>query len=167
MNQTVSNRPLLVSACLTGLPARYDGLAKTNTQLLRLLEGRAWLPVCPEQLGGLATPRPACTIVGRTAEADGRAVLAGRARVVDLTGQDRTGEFLRGAEAVLDLARRTGAGTALLKSLSPSCGPVKRTGSDGRLRPMGVTAALLQEAGLQVLEVDQEGVSQEVRRLLS
>lgn len=60
----VAIRIVLVSACLTGLRTRYDGRSKTSTACLQRLEGAIWLPVCPEQLGGLATPRCAANLIG-------------------------------------------------------------------------------------------------------
>lgn len=125
----------LVSACLLGLCTRYDGLSKRSEQCLRLLEQYHYIPVCPEQLGGLPTPRPPAVLLG----GDGHDVLDGRARVIDLHGADLSPAFIRGAEMVLDIARRQGIELALLKSKSPSCGAA----------PLyGVTAALLQRAGI-------------------
>ena len=149
------NQPILVSACLTGLPARYDGGEIANKELLRLLEGRAWVPVCPEQLGGLPIPRPPNSIVGpgnpdpdELDPADGYAVLKGRAKVMDPEGE-RTAEFVKGAQAVYALARIMGAKTALFRKNSPSCGSILGTGSDGGARPIGVAAALLMERGAE------------------
>jgi uncharacterized protein YbbK (DUF523 family) len=144
-------RPIIVSACLVGLPVRYDGEVRTHALLLDWLKDKWWLPVCPEQLGGLPTPRPPARIVGAAEAADGAAVLAGQARVVDSAGLDLTPAFIHGAEAVLAQARVTGARLAVLKAKSPSCGPDWATGSDGTLRPPGVTAALLKRAGLIVV----------------
>jgi len=154
---------LLVSACLVGLPSRFDGAIETNQDLLRQLEGLWWLPVCPEQLGGLATPRPACALVG----GDGLAVLEGRARVIDRLGREATAAYLRGARAVLELAGRLKTSAVLLRSRSPSCGPRDRLGSDGLPRPQGVTAALLVRAGVRIFEVEETGLSPEVSRFLS
>ncbi len=160
--------PILVSTCLTGLPARYDGGEIPNRELLRLLEGRAWVPVCPEQLGGLPIPRPPNSFVDPPdgGKADGFSVLQGRGRIVDSNG-DRTGAFVKGAESALGLARILGVQTALLRKNSPSCGSVPGVGSDGTPRPIGVAAALLMKNGIRVLEVDGEGVAPEVREFLS
>ena len=122
----------LVSACLVGLCTRYDGRCKPDNRCLRQLEGRCWLPVCPEQLGGLPTPRTPADLVG----GDGHGVLAGHARVIDANGHDVSPEFIRGAEQVLKITRAQDITHALLKSGSPSCG----IGD-----PVGVTAALLLE----------------------
>lgn len=128
----------LVSACLIGLCTRYDGQSKPSPSCLRQLVGYHWIPVCPEQLGGLATPRPAASLTG----GDGYGVLAGTAQVIDSYGTDVTEPFLRGAAMVLTIARAQNIDLCFLKSGSPSCG----------LEPLpGVTAALLLTHGIQVI----------------
>lgn len=128
----------LVSACLIGLCTRYDGQSKPSPSCLRQLAGYHWIPVCPEQLGGLATPRPAASLTG----GDGYGVLAGTAQVIDSYGTDVTEPFLRGAAMVLTIARAQNIDLCFLKSGSPSCG----------LEPLpGVTAALLLTHGIQVV----------------
>jgi len=128
----------LVSACLTGLCTRYDGQSKANPSCLLQLAGYHWIPVCPEQLGGLATPRPAASLTG----GDGYGVLAGTAQAIDSYGTDVTEPFLRGAAMVLTIARAQNIDLCFLKSGSPSCG----------LEPLpGVTAALLLTHGIQVI----------------
>ncbi len=141
--------PLLLSACLAGLPTRYDGGHRWDGDLLDALDlaGIRWVPVCPEQLGGLPTPRPACRLTG----GGGREVLDGLARVVDETGVDRTAAFAAGARAVLGLARRLGCRRAVLQDGSPSCGP-RRVHRDAATVPgQGVTAACLAREGIEVL----------------
>ncbi|MEU6966180.1 DUF523 domain-containing protein [Kitasatospora aureofaciens] len=141
--------PIVVSACLAGVPCRYDGRARTADGAVRLVaEGRA-VVVCPEGAGGLPTPRPAAEIVG----GDGADVLDGRARVVDATGADCTAEFLAGARAALAAAQEAGARRAVLMARSPSCGcgQVYDGTFSGELRPGdGVTAALLRRSGIEV-----------------
>ncbi len=127
-----------------------------------LLSGHCWLPICPEQLGGLPTPRAASRIVG----GDGADVLAGRARVVDVHGRDNTAAFIKGARAAVRLAEEVSPAAALLRSRSPSCGPRIRVGSDAVPRPRGVSAAVLSAAGLRLLEVEETGLSEAVRRFL-
>jgi uncharacterized protein YbbK (DUF523 family) len=129
----------LVSACLVGLCTRYDGQVKENRNCLKRLDNFTWIPVCPEQLGGLATPRDPADLVG----GDGTSVLAGKARVITRTGIEVTEQFVRGANQVLDLATEQGITTIFLKAGSPSCG-VGGT--------LGVTAALLQKHGLHLEE---------------
>lgn len=128
----------LVSACLIGLCTRYDGQSKGNADCLRHLADFHWSPVCPEQLGGMPTPRRAAEIVG----GDGHAVLAGTARVIDRDGVDCTDFFLKGARMVLAIAQMQQVSCCLLKSGSPSCGLAPQA---------GVTAALLREHGIQVI----------------
>lgn len=118
-----------------------------------MVEGRAVL-VCPEEDGGLGTPRPPAEIVG----GDGHDVLDGKARVVTKQGGDVTAEYVRGAELALAAARQAGATTAVLKSRSPSCG--KGCVYDGSFTATlaegdGVTAALLRRNGIEVL-TDEE-----------
>ncbi len=150
--------PILVSACLAGLATTHNGVAKPNSRVMELVrQGRAIL-VCPEQLGGLPTPRRAAEICDG---ADGADVLAGEGRVVDMAGVDVTAQYLRGAREALKAARLAGSTTAILKARSPSCG--KDRIHDGTFSGVlhdgtGVTAALLRREGLEVLsEEDLEG----------
>jgi uncharacterized protein YbbK (DUF523 family) len=139
----------LVSACLAGANTRFDGTTSLDPEIIRLVrEGRA-LPVCPEQLGGLTTPRHPAEI----ADGDGHDVVAGKARVLTCEGQDVTEAFLRGARETLRLAQEWHVMGAILKARSPSCGCLEiYDGSfQGGLRPgAGVAAVLLKEAGLPV-----------------
>jgi len=129
----------LVSACLVGLCTRYDGRSKADPACLRYLDKRTWIPVCPEQLGGLSTPRTAADIHG----GNGHDVLQGRATVIDKNGRDVSACFVRGARQVLSIARAQKITEALLKGGSPSCG----LGD-----PIGVTAALLLEHNISCRE---------------
>ena len=130
---------MIVSACLAGFPCRYDGKARPCAQVVELVRAGKAIPVCPEQLGGLPTPRTSCEIR--------------EGRVVDADGRDRTEAFERGARAVLKIAQTYGATEALLQSRSPSCGSgwiydgsFTKTLTAGD----GVTARLLKENGIQV-----------------
>lgn len=142
--------PILVSACLAGRACRFDGAAAPDDVVTTLVaEGRAVL-VCPEEDGGLGTPRPAAEIVG----GDGHDVLEGRARVLTRSGADVTEHYVRGAQIALETARRSGATAAILKARSPSCGKgCVYDGSFGRVLQEGdgVTAALLQREGIEVV----------------
>ena len=131
--------PILVSACLLGTPCRYDGKSKADARVLALAESRAMIPVCPEQLGGLPTPRP-------PAERRG-------GQIVALDGADVTDAFARGAEETLRLARLFGCQRAILKARSPSCGRgrIYNGSFTGKLvSGDGVAAALLTENGVEV-----------------
>ena len=138
-SQNLSVPVYLVSACLVGLKTRYDGKRKPVNACLEFMKGALWVPVCPEQLGGLPTPRTPADLVG----GDGYDVLKGNARVVDRNGLDVTEAFLAGAQQVLDIAKMLGVETAILKSKSPSCALNSQT---------GVSAALLCKHGIEVLE---------------
>lgn len=129
---------IIVSACLIGLPTRYDGNTKPDFACLKRLTGSVCIPVCPEQLGGLSTPRCPANLIG----GDGAAVLNGQASVVCTDGTDVTAQFINGANLVLTIARRQPPLSIYLKARSPSCGV-------GRL---GVTAALLARHGYQIEE---------------
>ena len=129
----------LVSACLAGLATRYDGRIIANPACRRALAGSVWIPVCPEQLGGLPTPRVPADLVG----GNGADVLAGRARVMTKDGRDVTEIFIAGAKQVLDIAQSQAVAAVFLKAHSPSCGISPLT---------GVTAALLMENGFTLRE---------------
>ncbi|MYX28779.1 DUF523 domain-containing protein [Streptomyces sp. SID8381] len=140
---------MLVSACLRGVPCRFDGRDKATPGLAEAVAGRTVVPFCPEVAGGLPTPRRPAELVG----GDGQDVLDGTARVVDDTGRDVTAEFLAGARRALEAARRTGCAEALLMPRSPSCGrgEVYDGSFTGALtRGDGVTAALLERHGIAV-----------------
>lgn len=140
---------LAVSKCLAGYRCRYDGCEKGTEEIVRMeSEGRA-ICVCPECLGGLPVPRPSCEIVG----GDGADVLRGKAKVVDIDGNDRSEEFVRGARETLRIIRENGINKAILKQRSPSCGmgEIYDGSFSGKIKPgNGVTTALLLESGIKV-----------------
>ena len=131
--------PILVSACLLGIYCRYDGRCETDPRVMALAKDHVLIPVCPEQLGGLPTPR-------EPSERQGCAV-------VMKSGTDVTAQYRRGAEQTLHLARLYGCKAAVLKERSPSCGSGRIYDGtfSGRLTSGdGVTAALLKENGIAV-----------------
>ncbi|TYO75287.1 DUF523 domain-containing protein [Pseudomonas sp. CK-NBRI-02] len=141
---------VLVSACLLGQPVRYDGRDSGHPDLLQRwqAEGRV-VPLCPEVVGGLPTPRPPAEIPG----GQGAAVLDGQAQVVTVTGLDVSEAFLAGARQALALVREHGIRVAVLKAGSPSCG--NRLTYDGTFSGVkvpgeGVTTALLRREGVLV-----------------
>lgn len=129
----------LVSSCLMGLCTRYDAHIVPDKHCIEHLQKSAWIPVCPEQLGGLPTPREKAKLI----DGDGYDVLANSARVMTDSGKDVTQNFIKGAEQVLKLARARSISTIILKSRSPSCG------ISGKI---GVTAALLKVNGFKLIE---------------
>lgn len=139
---------VLVSACLVGVKSRYDGNQKLRKNLLKKLKGYAIIPVCPEQLGGMSTPRNRSTLVG----GNGLDVLRGKARVIDREGKDVTQSFIKGAKEALKIARLNGIQSVYLKEGSPSCGTkqcVRKTKKSGP----GVTTALFLKEGIEVIGV--------------
>ena len=129
---------VLISACLLGVCCRYDGASKAYPGIEQLARQHTLVPVCPEQLGGLPTPRP-------PAERRGD-------RVVTRSG-DVTEQYRRGAEEALKLCKLFGCEAAVLKERSPSCGrgAVYDGTFTGTLTPGdGVTAELLASHGIPV-----------------
>lgn len=143
-------QPILISACLLGMPCRYDGSSKPLPRLVELInQNQVIIPICPEVQGGLAIPRLPAEII----DGDGTTVLQGKARVVNEKGTDYTEQFLNGAKAVLRMANDLNPKLIILKSKSPSCGSgeIYDGSFSGRLRQGdGVTAALLKQAGFEV-----------------
>lgn len=140
---------IIVSACLCGINCRYDGGNNLDERVLKLLkEGKA-LPVCPEQLGGLATPREPREILN----GNGLDVIDGKATIIGLGNNDITSKFLKGAYETLKIADVIGATSAILKARSPSCGASKIYDGtfSGTLRQgNGVTTQLLVSRGIKV-----------------
>ena len=138
---------ILVSACLLGCPCRYDGKSKPNAAVLALMDKHTLIPICPEQMGGLATPRVPAE------RKDGG--------VSTEQGGDVTAQYLRGAEQALHLAQLYGCSCAVLKERSPSCGSREiydGTFSRKLIAGDGVTAELLKANGIAVYgesEVDK------------
>ena len=135
------SRKILVSACLLGICCRYDGRGNPNDAVLSLLnrDDITLIPVCPEQLGGLSTPRIPSERRGE--------------RVVNRAGEDVTSQFLRGAEEALRIAKLYGCQVAVLKERSPSCGcgRIYDGNFSGKLTDGdGVTAELLRREGIKV-----------------
>ncbi len=135
-----------ISACLLGLACRYDGCALPPERRPVLSPDVEWIPFCPEQLGGLPTPRTPAELDG----GDGFDLLDGRAAITDREGRDLTGAFLRGANETLLLCRCLRVEEVLLKANSPSCGVGKIYRGDELVDGYGVTAALLARHGLSL-----------------
>lgn len=143
---------VLVSACLLGEKVRYHGgdAACGHPILERWRDEGRLVSVCPERDGGLPTPRPPAEIVGGGA---GEAVIQRLAVVQTANGTNLSDAFRRGAETALDTVKRHGIRVALLKEGSPSCATsyvYDGTFSGTRVAGTGVTAALLESAGVRV-----------------
>ncbi len=143
--------PVLVSACLLGKPCTYKGSHNGDDVLRVQLEGDGLvaIPFCPEEHGGLGTPRPAANLTGSAAH-----VLDGDAKILTVAGVDVTSEFHAGAEGALEECQRHGIRRAFLKERSPSCG-CALTHVDGKPVPgPGLTAEVLTRAGITCTGVE-------------
>ncbi len=138
----------LVSACLIGCNCAYHGKSNINEAILKLLKWEPLIPVCPEQLGGLTTPRDRARIVGGS----GDDVLNGEASVVTFSGVDVTDRYLKGGQETLKIAQLFGATEAILKAYSPSCGCGEIFNEDFSAKKSGngITASLLKRNGIKV-----------------
>lgn len=131
---------ILVSACLLGENCKYSGGNNRREEVLRFLEGKDYVSFCPEQAGGLPTPRLPSERRGD--------------RVVSSAGEDVTGAFRLGAERTWEICCREGVELAVLKQGSPSCG--SRCIYDGsfsgkKVPGQGVTAEFLRAKGIRVI----------------
>lgn len=136
---TTGSEPILISACLLGIPCRWHGhRPKKRERLIEQLKRKYVLvPVCPEQLGGMPTPR-----TGEGLDGSGAEVLDGKLRIIaPETGQDVTKFHINGAKYTLEIANIVGARRAYLKSGSPSCDRE------------GVTGEILKRGGIKVIRV--------------
>ena len=148
MKKTFPIAKLAASACLCGHKVRYDGgdCAVPNALPEQVL------PICPEVMGGLPTPRAPAEIVG----GDGHDVWAGRACVMDAHGEDVTEAFKQGAILALQRLQAAHIVTVYLKSKSPSCGQgqIYDGSFSGNLHDGdGVATALFKSHGIQVISV--------------
>lgn len=134
----------LCSACLLGVRCRYDGKSSRHEKVIKLLEKEVLIPVCPEQLGGLPTPREPVELK------EGRAITK--------SGRDVTENFVRGAKQVLELAKLFRIEEAIMKQGSPSCGCGRiynGTFSGKTIKGYGITTALLIENGIKVFSEEE------------
>lgn len=134
---------IMVSACLLGENCKYNGGNNYSPELVCLLEGHTVIPVCPEVLGGLPTPRVPAEIVN--------------GKVMNRNGESVDDAFRKGAEKALEIAMREKPDLIILQSRSPSCG-VKEiydgTFSVRKIPGQGIFAELLEKAGFNVIDVE-------------
>ncbi len=124
---------ILVSACLAGIDCRWDGENRLDPEIKELVDKKEAIALCPEVLGGRGIPRTKSEI----RDGHGEDVLDGKAKVYDEKDRDVTSEFIKGAQATLEIAQNNNIKKAILKSKSPSCGID------------GVSAALLKRQGIE------------------
>lgn len=142
---------IIVSACLLGIKCRYDGKSRSDEAVFSMISRQILIPICPEQLGGLSTPRPPSEIVG----GDGMDVLNGDASVIDREGCDVTDSFLRGAREALKIAELFNITTAVMKENSPSCGAFHIMRKGKRFEGPGVASALFIQKGIEVVSSER------------
>ena len=148
---TLSNKnQALISACLTGINCRYNGKNRLSKFLNIYKEKYFLVPVCPEQLGGLPTPR----LKSEITEGDGFDVLNNKATVLNEKGLDVTKKFLKGAMETLNLCKILGIKIAFFKEKSPSCGVSKIYNNGSLYNGCGVTTAVLLKNNIKVFGVD-------------
>ena len=130
---------ILISACLLGINCKYNGKNNYNSLIEKLKEKYILIPICPEQMGGLSTPRNPSEIKGD--------------KVISSAGDDVTTNFIAGANKALDIAKKENISIAILKEGSPSCcsnyiydGTFTKTKVDG----MGITARLLSNNNIKI-----------------
>ena len=134
---------IMVSACLLGENCKYSGGNNRNEKVLSFMAGHEVIPVCPEVMGGLPTPRVPAEIVNGT--------------VISREGVNVDREYRLGAQKALEIAGEKQIDLAILQSRSPSCG-VKEiydgTFTGKRIPGQGVTAKLLAEHGFRVMDAE-------------
>lgn len=138
------NEKILISACLAGVNCKYDGTNNINEKIIKIIKEHDVILVCPEQIGGLKTPRCPAELNGNC--------------VITKDGKDVTKQYLNGATEVLEITKRFNIKKAILKSRSPSCGKneIYDGSFDHKLRNgSGVTAKLLMENGIDVISSDE------------
>ena len=144
---------ILVSACLLGEKCKYRGGDNFSPAVVDYLQDKAYIACCPEELGGLPTPRPPAEIQAPENEGSTEAP-----KVLNKEGQDVSAAFHRGAEAALELCLKNGVDLAILKEGSPSCG-VKRiydgSFSGKKISGSGLTAALLRQHGIRLCSEEE------------
>ena len=133
---------ILVSACLLGVNCKYDGTNNYSEEIDEFLKDYEVIPICPEIMGGLPTPRPAAEQLGN--------------KVVTEDGKDVTACFQKGAKECLFLAKKYHVKKALLKLRSPSCGSNEvydGTFSHTLVPGDGVTTELLKKNGIEIISI--------------
>jgi uncharacterized protein YbbK (DUF523 family) len=138
--QKAGKKMKICSACLMGINCRYDGGNNRNEKLIKLAKAEIIIPICPEQLGGLATPRPPAEKVENS--------------ILTKSGEEVTAAFQKGAEEVLKICQFYKISEAILKQRSPSCGCGQiydGTFSGNMIEGDGITTSLLKKHGLRII----------------
>ena len=139
---------IFVSACLVGINCKYNGGNNYNEKIFNMVKEGTAIPICPEQLGGLPTPRIPSEIK----------IVDGKKYVFNKNGDNVTENFERGSQEILELAKKLNIKKAVLKSRSPSCGKgeIYNGNFDGKITSgNGILADLLMRNGIDVISSDE------------
>lgn len=140
----MTKEKILISACLAGVNCKYNGKNNENKKIIELIKNKDVILICPEQLGGLKTPRTPAERI--------------KDKVITNDNIDVTKEYQKGAEEVLNLVKKFNIKTAILKSKSPSCGKGKiydGSFSNTLIYGNGITTELLEKNGIKVISSDE------------
>lgn len=135
---------LLISACILGTNCKYNGKNNYNPLVEKLKERYILIPICPEEMGGLSTPRNPSEILND--------------KVISSKGDDVTNNFFDGANKALDITKKENISNALLKEGSPSCGSnyiYDGTFTKTKINGMGITARLLKDNNIKIYNEDE------------
>lgn len=135
---SINKKTAMVSACLLGINCRYDGKTKLNTHIFKFLEDYNIVPFCPEQLGGLPTPRLESTKLNNN-------------KLINKNNKDVTDQFLRGAKESLKIAEIVIPDIVIFKEGSPSCGLNTTNINWKREQGSGITASLFKNSNIKLL----------------
>ena len=138
----------ICSACILGIKCRYDGGSNKIEKILCKFSDDLLVPACPEQLGGLPTPREPCEPTK-----DGKKIIQGEGKVSTKSGQDITNLIIKGGNQVLKIARLLDINKAIMKQGSPSCvyGKIPDGNFSGnRIKGIGIASAILEENGIKI-----------------
>ncbi len=142
---------VLVSACLLGINCRYNGVPLEKRELPFSEKDVEIITFCPEKYGGLEAPRSPSFFSNKET---GEGVWKGICKVISPENEDRTNEFILGANETLKLAKKHNIKKAYVKERSPSCGVNCVYVMDKREKGKGVTTALLQTNGIETIPID-------------
>lgn len=140
----------LISACLCGVNCKYNGSNNYNEICDKLFTSGKAILVCPEQLGGLPTPRIPSEIIGESSNI----LNNNNGSVIDKNGNDVTPQFVKGAKETLQIAKKLNIKKAILKDGSPSCGVnyiYNGNFNGSKIKGMGLTAQLLKESSIDII----------------
>lgn len=145
----------LISACLCGVNCKYNGGNNFNEKCLELFESGKGILICPEEIGGLSTPRLPAEIKG---EVNG--ILIEKSKIINNKDEDVSENFIRGAKEVLKIAKEKNIHKAILKEGSPSCGVnfiYDGNFNGNKINGCGLTTYILKENGINVISEEQLG----------